>query len=75
MFLTTAHFHTLDVGATHAATAINEKQQLPGGFVHFQRFTQQVGAEIEHQHGAAQNVFVVSLPDKLQLQAKKENHQ
>lgn len=46
MLLTTAHFHTLDVGATHAATAINEKQQLPGGFVHFQRFTQQVGAEI-----------------------------
>ena len=61
----------MDVGATHAATAVNKKQQLSGGFVQLQRLMQQVGTEVEHQDGAAQNVLVVSLPHKLQLQAKR----
>lgn len=33
----------------------------------FCRFAQQAGTEVQHQDGAAQNVFVVSLPHKLQL--------
>lgn len=57
----------MDLGATHAATAIHEEQKFSGGFVELQRFTQQVGTKVEHQDGAAQNVLVVSLPDKLQL--------
>lgn len=65
--LPAAHLYAMDVGATHAAAAIDEEQQFSGGFVQLQRFTQQVGAEVEHQDGAAQNVFVVSLPHKLQL--------
>jgi len=60
----------VDVGAAHAAAAVNKEHQLPGGFVQLQRFTQQVGTEVEHQDGAAQNVLVVSLPHKLQLRAK-----
>lgn len=60
----------MDVGATHAATAIDKEQQFSGGSVQLQRFTHQVGAEVEHQDGAAQNVLVVSLPHKLQLWAK-----
>lgn len=60
----------MDVSATHAAAAVDEEQQLPGGFVQLQRFTQQVRAEVEHQDRAAQDVLVVPLSQKLQLQAK-----
>lgn len=28
-----AHLYTVDVGPTHAATAIHEEQQFSGGFV------------------------------------------
>lgn len=66
-FSAAGHLHALDVGATHAATAIDEEQQLSGGSVQLQRFTQQVRTEIEHQDGAAQDILVVSLPHKLQL--------
>lgn len=68
--LPAAHLHSMDVCTTHAATAIDKEQQFSGGFVQLQRFSQQVRTEIEHQDGAAQNVLVVSLPHKLQLQAK-----
>lgn len=64
----------MDVGATHAAAAIDKEQQFSGGFVQLQRFAQQVGTEIEHQDGAAQDVLVVSLPHKLQLQVQLEYH-
>lgn len=62
-----SHLYTLDLGAAHASAAIHQKQQLSGGFVKFCRFAQQAGTEVQHQDGAAQNVFVVSLPHKLQL--------
>lgn len=62
------HLHTLDLGATHAAAAVHQEQQLSGGPVWLQRFTQQVGTEVEHQDGAAENVLVVPLPHKLHLQ-------
>lgn len=68
--LLAAHLYTLDVGATHAAAAINKEQQFSGGFVQLQRFTQQVRTEVEHQDRAAQNVLVVTLPHKLQLQSQ-----
>lgn len=68
--LTAAHFYTTYVGSTHTATTVNKEQQLSGGFVQLQRFTQQVRTKVEHQDGAAQNVLVVPLPHKLQLQAK-----
>lgn len=70
VMLPAAHLHAADGGATHAAAAVNEEQQFSGGFVQLQRFPQQVGTEVEHQDGAAQDVLVVSLPHKLQLQAK-----
>lgn len=65
------HLYTLDLGAAHASAAIHQKQQLSGGFVKFCRFAQQVGTEVQHQDGAAQNVLVVSLPHKLQLEADR----
>lgn len=63
-----SYLYSLDLGATHAPATIHQKQQLSGGFVKFCRFTQQDGTEVQHQDGAAQNVLVVSLPHKLQLQ-------
>lgn len=66
-----SHLYTVDLGATHAAAAIHKEQQFSGGFVQLQRFTEQVGTEVEHQDGAVQNVLVVSLPHKLQLQEPK----
>lgn len=71
--LIAAHLYTLDVGSTHAATAIYKEQQFSGYFLQLQRFTQQVGTEVEHQDRAAQNVLVVPLPQKLQLQAHMSN--
>lgn len=71
--LSACHLYTMDFGATHAATAIHKEQQFSGGFVQLQRFTQQVGTEVEHQDGVARNVLVVSLPHKLQLQGPKRN--
>lgn len=68
-----SHLYTVDLGATHAAAAIHKEQQFSGGFVQLHRFTQQVGAEVEHQDGAAQNILVVSFPHKLQLQEPKRN--
>ena len=73
LVLAAAHLNTMDVGATHAAAAVHEEQQLSGGLVQLQRFTQQVRTEVEHQDGAAQNVLVVPLPHKLQLQVEHEN--
>lgn len=64
------HLHSVDVAAAHAAAAIHEEEQLPGGFVQLQRLPQQVGAEVEHQDGAAQDVLVESLPHELQLQRR-----
>lgn len=67
------HLHALNLGATHAATAVHQEQQLSGGPVWFQRFTQQVGTEVKHQDGAAENVLVVTLPHKLHLQSPDNN--
>lgn len=67
------HLYALDLGATHATTAVHQEQQLSGGSVRFQRFTQQVGTEVEHQDGAAENVLVVPLPHKLHLQSPDNN--
>lgn len=67
------HLHALDLGATHAATAVHQEQQLSGGPVRLQRFTQQVGTEVEHQDGAAENVLVVPLPHKIHLQEPDNN--
>lgn len=68
-----SHLYTLDLGAAHASAAIHQKQQLSGGFVKLWRFAQQVGTEVQHQHGAAQDVLVLSLPHKLQLQEADRN--
>ena len=63
----------LDVGSTHAAAAVYEEQQLPGGSVELRRLGQQVRTEVQHQNRAAQDVLVVSLPHKLQLGGEEVN--
>lgn len=67
------HLHALDLGATHAAAAVHQEQQLSGGVVQLRGFTQQVGTEVEHQDGAVENVLVVPLPHKLNLEECDSN--
>lgn len=67
------YLHTLNLSATHAATAVHQEQQLSGGPVRLQRLIQQVGTEVEHQDGAAENVLVVPPPHKLHLQQPGNN--
>lgn len=67
------HLDALDLGATHAAAAVHQEQQLSSSPVRFQRFTEQVGTEVEHQNRAAENVLVVPLPHKLHLQSADDN--
>lgn len=69
--LTATYLYTTDVGSTHTATTVNKEQQLSGGFVQLQRFTQQVRTKVKHQDGAVQDVLVIPLPHKLQLQAER----
>lgn len=45
------YLYTLDLGATHAATAIDKEQNFSAGFLQLQWFRQQVGTEVEHQDG------------------------
>lgn len=60
-----------DVVVAHAAAAVDEEEQLPGGPLQLRRLRQQVWAEVQHQDRAAQNVLMVTLPHKLQLQGNK----
>lgn len=75
LMLETDHLNTLNVVATHAAAPIYEEQQFSGSFVQLLWFTQQVRAEVEHQHWTVQNVLVVPLPHKLKLKVKSLERQ
>lgn len=61
------HLDAVDVDAAHAAAAVYEEEQFPGGTVQLWRLRQQVRTEVEHQDRAAQDVLVVPLSHKLQL--------
>lgn len=59
---------------THAAAAVQQEEQLARGPLQLGRLRQQVRAEVEHEHGAAQDVLMVALPHKLQLQGRNIRH-
>lgn len=61
---------TVDVGAAHAAAAIDEEDEFAVNFAQVRAEGLEVRAEVEHDHGVVEDVLVEASADDVDLENK-----
>lgn len=65
------YLHTVDVDPAHAAAAVNEEDKLAVNLPQVRADRLEVGAEVKHDHGVVEDVFVKSSVNDINLEKNR----